>query len=1096
MLNVYYSNQLATHRDLLVRILSNDPNPDPFVQEVVIVQSTGMAQWLQMEIASVLGVSGNVQFPYPTSFVWQQYRALFPDLPKENIFSRSTTVWRLMRLIPDLLERAEFSPLAGYLQENDQLKRYQLAQKIADLFDQYLVYRPQWLMDWEAGNDQQILNQLLKSVSFQHKNQAEIENTVRWQGILWNALVADIRKDTDEAVFNTSHRAYLQRRYFEKLDNLTAAEQQKLPHRIFVFGISSLPLSQLAVLQKLSEYCNVHLFFTNPSQDFWGEQQDERILEKLALKQHIQPSELESYTKGNPLLAVWGKQGKEFFNLLEDLEPKFVPPSVFDHFTEQNSLLVSIKRAILDNQPALDYEAGNNAKQDRSIQIHSCHSKMREVEVLHNHLLAMFEKDNTLSPKDIIVMSPDIDGYAPYINAVFSRYHHNDPRYIPFSLSDQKISHIDPIVASFLSLLTFKEKRFSVEEIFDLLNVAAIREKYQISEEQLFTLREWVDKAGIRAGLVVQNPQWQNFNSWENGIARLLLGTALKEENNPWQDVLGFDESYGLNAELSGHFAHFLQNLTAWHHQLQEKHTAEQWQTILLNLLAQFYSDESEQSEGLLLVQQAIDTLFEQILQSHLDEPLATEILSQQFESHFADSRSNLNFMVGKVNFCTLLPMRAIPFQVVCLLGMNEGEFPRQQSVNNFDLMRYDHQKGDRAKRDDDRYLFLESLLSAQKIFYMSYIGQSLTDNQEKLPSILVSQLQDYIAEQLSVEDLKRYRYVHPMTVFSPNNFGDNAISYDKEWLKAKTDQAMISPFITKIDRDPTDLGDEVELNDLIAYLQDPAKFFFNRHLGIYLAQDEEILEPHEVFQISNLERYHLLDDLVQLKPQEQQQYFTNAKLKGRLPHGYFGEISTQEIAESASALQTALGDYLQQEKTLLEINSLHNLQINGENRAVRVQGYIQNHFENGQIVQWRVGGLRDKDRIKAWVYHLFLAANGFDVPLSFYCFDSDKNKVKCLTFDRLEQATAEQLIQTYLTDYFANFYQLTTALTDKLSDCVDKKTKLLDQTKLENQLTDSKSVYWQRVISQTKPLNFEEIYQRTLSWFELMINAEQSKEV
>lgn len=1096
MLKVYYSNQLATHRDLLVRILSNDPNPDPFVQEIVLVQSSGMAQWLQMEIASHIGVSGNIQFPYPTSFVWQQYRTLFPDLPKENIFSRTTTVWRLMRLIPALLNRAELSTLAGYLKEDEPLKLYQLAQKIADLFDQYLVYRPQWLIDWEAGNDHNILKQLLKSVSFQHKNQAELENTVRWQGILWNALVEDIKQDTDEMIFNTSHRAYLQRRYFERLENISESEQKKLPHRIFVFGISSLPLSQLAVLQKLSEYCTVHLFFTNPSQDFWGEQQDERILEKLVLKRQIQPNELEEYTKGNPLLAVWGKQGKEFFNLLEELEPKFVPPPVFEHFSAENSLLATLKQAILENQPILNYEwyqGSDEEKRDYSIQIHSCHSKMREVEVLHNHLLAMFEdRDHKLSPKDIIVMSPDIDSYAPYINAVFSRYHYTDPRYIPFSLSDQKVSHIDPIVASFLNLLSFKEKRFSVEEIFDLLNVVAIREKYQISEEQLFTLREWVDKAGIRAGLALQNPQWQNYTSWENGVSRLLLGTALKEENQPWQDVLGFDESYGLNSELSGNFAHFLQNLTAWHQQLQQLHSVEKWQEILQGLLTQFYCDEIEQSESLLLVRQAIELLFEQILQGHFDQELAIEILAQQFEQHFADSRSNLNFMVGKVNFCTLLPMRAIPFQVVCLLGMNEGEFPRQQTINNFDLMQYDHQKGDRAKRDDDRYLFLESLLSAQKILYISYIGQSLTDNQEKLPSILVSQLQDYIAEQLSAEVLENFQYKHPMTVFSPNNFVEGAISYDQEWLRAKTDQALLPPFLTKLDRDFDDFPDEVELEDLIAYLQDPVRFFFNRHLGIYFEQYEKILEPHEVFQISGLERYALLDDLVELKASEQQQYFTNAKLKGKLPNGHFGELSLRDIREQVMQIQETLSGYLSREKDLLEIDYAQPiLSEKGDMRAIRVQGYIPNYFGDKEIVQWRVGQLRDKDLIKAWVYQLFLiVSQQKDVPFSFYFFDK---KVKKLQFIPLAKQEAERVIQCYLQDYFANFSQLTTALTHSLQDYFKELPKIQEGGERDRLLqTKLESIYWNRVAQQSPITDFENIHQRTVTWFEEMMKSQE----
>lgn len=1094
MLKVYYANELDANKHLLIGILKNVPNTDPFAQEIILVQSTGMAQWLQMEIAQQLGISANIQFPYPTSFVWQQYRTLFPDLPKENIFARNIIVWRLMRLIPSNLSRSELEPLANYLADTDQLKLYQLSSKIADLFDQYLVYRPQWLVDWERGNPQKILNELVQPSLPNIQSQAELEKMTIWQGILWNALVEDIRKDTPDEVFNTSHRAYLQHRYFEKLGNLTLLEQQKLPKRIFVFGISSLPPSQLAVLKKLSQYSDVHLFFTNPSQEYWGEQQDERILEKLALKQQISPIELAEYIRGNPLLAVWGKQGKEFFNLLEEQEPFINEPQLFNDFAGNSSLLAHIKRAILNDQVEFNDDIDEKSGLP-SIQIHSCHSKMREVEVLHNYLLAMFEQDSSLSPKDIIVMSPDIDSYAPYINAVFSRFQRSDNRYIPFSLSDQKISYIDPVINSFLNLLSFKEKVFSVEEILELLNVEAIRTKYQMSEEQLITLREWIIAVGIRAGLLQDNPEWQNYNSWQNGLARLLLGTALKEENNAWQNVLGFDSSYGLSAELTGNFAYFLENLTAWHNQLQNAYSVGEWRDILLTLLAQFYSDESEQNASVLALQQAIIAIVEQIQQGKFEQALNIDILFQLFENYFSEQRSNLNFMVGRVNFCTLLPMRAIPFKVVCLLGMNEGEFPRQQKISNFDLMQYAHQKGDRAKRDDDRYLFLESLLCAQQIFYLSYIGQSLTDNQEKLPSILVSQLLDYLQSQLSEEQLKAYQYKHPMAVFSPNNFIDKAISYDKEWLQAKHSPLAIRDFTLPLPQNLNELPNEVELDGLISYLQDPLKFFFHQQLGVYFEQYDNSVEPHENFELSKLEEYQLLDDLVEIRPSQQPQYIENAKLKGLLPHGHFGELAIQEIGEKSSALQSKLADYLNQTRELVEIDYPQEIRLpNGEMIQVRVQGYIQNYFAQSQIVQWRVGKLRDKDLIKAWLNYLFLTVSQEkEVPFRFYFFDK---KVQSLRFKALEKAQAAHLIQIYLQDYFANFCQLTTALTHDLKGyfkiLAESNENELDFGPLETRLNDSGNPYWHRVVAQTAIPDFNAIHQRTIKWFSLMMQSQE----
>lgn len=1078
MFYVYYSNRLTRHKELLVNILSNDPNPDPFAQETVLVQSIGMAQWLQMQIAEELGVTGNIQFPYPTSFLWQQYRLLFPELPSENLFDRNLIVWRLMRLIPSFLTQAEFAPLAFYLQQPDQLKCYQLASKIADLFDQYLVYRPHWLVHWESGNEQQIFNEIRQNIRFKTRQPEEVEQTVRWQGILWNALVADIRADSDEELFNTSHRAYLQQRYFDKLENLTPAEMAKLPKRLFVFGITALPATQLAVLKKLSELCHVHLFFTNPSEEYWGEQPEDKVIEKLALNENVDEQDIQTLldNQGNPLLATWGKQGKEFLNLILEQDPDNVVPYFDPLNDEPDTLLQQVKRAVLHFENDSEFV---REEQDNSIQLHACHSKMREVEVLHNHLLYMFEQNPTLAPKDIVVMSPDIDSYAPYIDAVFSRFDYQDRRYIPFTLSDQKISYIDPIVQSFLMLLDLKEKRISVEEILELLNVDAVRRKYGVGEAELDTLRVWIQAAGIRAGLHTDNQTWQNYNSWENGLNRLLLGTALTAEQGVWQEAVGFDESYGLSAELSGILAKFIANLTAWSQQLEQPQPIFAWQRALQTLLNDFYADDEESSVSLLLLQNLIDTLSTQIGDANFDEPIDIDVLAQCFAQQLGDQRSNLNFLVGKVNFCTLLPMRAIPFKVVCLLGMNEGEFPSQLPVNGFDLMQYAYQKGDRAKRDDDRYLFLEALLSAQHTLYISYIGRTLQDNQERYPSILVTQLLDYLNNRLPKRSvLKATEY--PMTAFSPKNFSGDHFSYDKEWLLAMAAQGERADFLGSIQRD--DLPAEIELEQLIRYVQDPLKFFFNYHLGVWFETENTVSEESERFNLNGLDRYGFFEELLPLAEVENTRYFDIAKFKGNLPACAFGELAVQDLNRSIAPLKSALSPYLSQPHERIDVHYTFDYQ--GKN--ITLTGSIPNCFADG-IVLWRVGKLRDKDYILAWIYFLLLQIQCEQSPnLTLYTLEG--NRVGKLNFAAIAKSAAEAQLACYLNAYLDSFTRSHWAITEKLDEAiqVDKVSKVLNE---------SDNIYLQRVLAQTYEPNLTEIHQRTLAWFELMLKTTQETE-
>lgn len=1103
MLHLYYSNQLSNHAEILLKILKNDPNPNPFAKETILVQSIGMAQWLQRKIADELGIAANLKFPYPTRFLWEQYRAIFPELPNENLFERNAMEWRLMRLIPQYLQFAEFAPLNAYLNSPDQLKLYQLAAKVADLFDQYLVYRPHWLIHWEQNASAKIFTDICQNPTFRYQNHDEIEQNIAWQGKLWCALVEEIKKEIEENIteyiknikntenikdikkhiFEITHRAHSQKRFFEKLENLNENDKQQLPQRVFVFGITALPLAQLAVLKALSAHCNVHLFFTNPSEVFWGDQREDRILEKLALNREIDEQEIQTLldNQGNPLLASWGKQGKEFLNLILEQEPDNIIEYYEPNTNDKPSLLTQIKQAILryEYQTVLSLD-----KNDQSLQIHACHSKMREVEVLHDQLLHLFEQHQDLTPNDIIVMSADIDSYAPYIDAVFSRYPYQDKRYIPFTLSDQKISMTDPIIKGFLSLLNLKEKRLSIDEILDFFNIPALRANYQLTESDLETLREWIQNSGIRAGLTQDNKTWQNYNSWENGLNRLLLGSSLKAESGQWQSLVGFDESYGLKAELVGFLAKFIETLTAWLDTLQQPQTIKTWKNKLNELLTTLFKEDSDNIQSLQLLNQAIEKLYNQIEDTHFEAPIAIEVLSQLFEQTFSEQRNNLNFLVGRVNFCTLLPMRAIPFKVVCLLGMNEGEFPRQQQQNSFNLMQYAQQKGDRAKRDDDRYLFLEALLSAQNVLYISYIGQSLTSNQQKLPSILVSQLLDYLAQNAEGA-IQHIIQTHPMTAFSPQNFSGNHFSYNDDWLQALKNPTENTTFLGQLPKTENEIPNEIHLDQLIAYLQDPYRFFFNEQLGVNFEQYDKSVDKSEIFQLNGLNRYDFYEELLRVDEQDLTHYFELAKLKGNLPACHFGELAISELKETIKPMREALTPYLTKLDTLFEVDHYFHI----DHQKIRLFGNIAYQFDN-EIVHWRVGRLRDKDIICAWVYFLLLQTQPTPPAFKFY-YREEKN-AKCLTFKPIDPTEAEAQLACYIKDYLHSCRELLWVVNDGIANYLNKLNSQPEPYYSEQWLSTQENAYIQRILSQPYHINYNTLRQRTQDWFAKMIACAQ----
>lgn len=1110
MFTVYYSNKLSSLAEMLIHFQKINPNPNPFESETILVQSTGMAQWLQMRIAQETGIAGSYEFPFPTSFLWQQYRLVFPELPKENIFERKTVTWRLMYLIPQHLEQAEFTALKNYLTHDTReyvLKLYQLASKVADLFDQYLVYRPHWLVHWESGNLNAVVAEIQRSFSAKPKSEQDVLENMLWQSILWNALVANIRQETEEVLFNTSHRAYLQERYFQKLDNLAPEEQAKLPKRIFVFGISSLPTTQLSVLRKLSEHCDVHLFFLNPSQVYWGDNIEEKALEKMALNEKLTHEDLEKLKveQGNQLLTIWGKQGREFLVQLVEQEPNQL--EVFEEYVAENNL-ERLKQAILEANNAQQFELDSA---DYSLQFHACHSEMREVEVLHNHLLHLFEQNPDLSPKDIIVMSADIDKYAPYINAVFSRFKedYKDKRYIPYSVSDQKITAVNPIIASFTQLFGLKESQFEAESLLDLLDVIAIREKFNFTQEDIYTLRHWIKNAGIRSGLNIKQAEWQNYNSWENGLNRLLLGSSLKEENGIWQETISFNESYGLSSIIIGYLSQFITQLTQWNQFIQTEHSINEWQLAITQLIENLYLENNEYLDSILLLKNALNSIVEKVEQAHFEQPIPIEILQLLFDENLNEQQNNLNFLVGKVNFCTLLPMRAIPFKVVCLLGMNEADFPRQQSINSFDLMQLAPQKGDRAKRDDDRYLFLEALLSAQEVFYVSYIGQSPKDNKPKLPSVLVSQLLDYLFDHLSAESLaalseqhkdpqntfiQQIVQTHPITVFSPRNFTAQAISYNKEWLAVLDSQQQHQPFLNdKLLSDNTP-PTEIELEDLIAFIQNPTKFFFNRQLGIYFSREEEGIEETENFTLDGLGSYQLKDQMIYLNASESEQFFQQEQLKGNLPIANFAKIQEQKLSTEVQEMRTAIADYLD-DSEIFEIDQF--IELNGQ--KIRIVGNIKNQFAQ-EIVFWKVSLRKDKDLIRLWIYNLFMQRQDANMTLKHISLSN--GKVENFSFKAITAEEREAQIQCYLNDYLAGYTQLYYAISDAPSDylkglkdeqdiehyCHSALMKMQDNDYFDN-------AYLKRVLQQTAVIDYQKIHQTTLDWFEKMYFAASNKE-
>lgn len=1131
MLHLYYSNHLEIQKAILVSLIKRNPLPDPFQSEQILVQSQGMAQWLKLQIAAECGVAANIDFPLPASFIWQQYHRTLPNVPQQNAFQKEAMLWHLLALIPDLLADSDFSALKKYLGEPlEQEKLYQLASKIADLFDQYLVYRPDWIAAWEQQQEPTILQQLQHALS--HNNQAlsallqqDLQSAVCWQGKLWRALYARIAQQSAEQGEHCYHRANLHNAYLQQL----AKQETTLPaQRLFIFGISALPTTYLQTFQALAQQGEVHLFFNNPCRYYWGDILDRTFLQKLQLRQRqaylqtaentgtrpwLNPQQQAQATQddwqnplgylqsGNPLLAAWGKMGRDFLSLLSQSEANEIDAYAA---IEGDGLLAQLQNAILDLQPLQSPPPFIWQPEDQSLSIHACHSPMREVEILHDQLLHWFQQDRTLTPKDIVVMVADVDKYVPYIHAVFAQYGYQDARFIPYEIADRKHSHSDVIISTFLALLQLKESPFTAEAVLGLLDVAELRERFAIELSELTTLKNWVAQNGIRYGLTAKNngltaeTQGEpNYNSWQSGLERMLLGTAMREADGVWQETVAFDFSFGLSAQLVGKLGEFLQQLQDWHALLQQTHRIADWQQALQNALQQFFIDSDDSRHALLFLAQRIDEVFQTALETRFEGELSSEVVAELMNSRLSEEDNSFNFLNGKLSFCTLLPMRAIPFKVVALLGMNEGDYPRQHNPNSFDLMQYAPQKGDRVRRDDDRYLFLEAILSAQQKLYISYVGRSLTDNQALQPSVLVSQLIDYLAEQIAADSgevRSKLIQTHPMTVFSAENFKPHNPnrSFAKGWLAATQQQHEFSDFVQPLAANPLQSA-VIELDRLIRFVQDPLRYFFERQLGVYFRQYDDSLAESEVFQLSKLENYQLKEQLLRQSTSEWAQQFNHAKYKGELPRAAFADIAEQTISDELQPLSTAIAAYLSQIAQTLAIDLT--FEIDGQD--YRLQGNIE-HLYQGQQVRWRSGSVKTQHQIESWINYLAQCAQQQQITATPYFYGIEKGKVSCLQFAEISVQQAQQQLACYVADFLQAERQLLllpTALyplffADKAKTDEDLLQAIQQLAQDGFHESDKADPYWQRLLSQQQEIDLNAIKDKMQQWFGLMAQS------
>ncbi len=835
-----------------------------FDPHYIVTQTDGMNNWLRMQLAAHLGIAANIRFQRPNDLINLLY-FLIRGEDSELLSSRHMS-WLIYRILGERSFIGRFPSIASYYMEggsDKDTRRIALAEKMADLFDQYQIYRTDMMRGWSDGPGAD-------------------GGTAAWQQYLWAAArtasgnrLPDKSRIGDE-ILNGLKNGELRRRL-----------QRRLP-AVHIFGLSIITDYHIRLLGALSEVIDVHFHLLNPAPAvYWF---DDRSEKQIARWRSKGLPVADSAIAGNALLGSWGKVLRDTFGMLfsQDLflnayeELESAAP-------EADSLLHKIQHDIYyAAQPGSGNTFTWDDLQDGSLTVNSCYTIPREVEVLYNYLVHIVMQGERIAPRDIVVMVSDVDAYAPYIKAVFG----NAPYRFRYTIADESFHEGDTLLDALRSVLQLSPEQMTAETVMQLLDRSYIRRRFGIGDPA--ALRELVAAAGIRFGIDGRSEDDTRFVSWRHGIRRIMYGICMSGEELYGDGDEAFyplDLMEGGEAREAVRFCHFAEVLITTIEARRGLRTIGGWVSyidyVLHELIFEPESDADEDYHA--LMQQLSDY---NLVNDWMGDRIPYEVFISSFLQSLHETRRSGLYANGGITFCSLIPMRSIPFRVVAMLGMDFDKFPRRELAASFNLMARDPRRGDRSTRENDKHLFLETLLSARDKLYISYRGRNAKDNSLLPPSALVDELLDYIGSNMEMPgDLRPMLVrVHPLHAHSKRYASGAPGFYD--YLGSRTrDLAKVTG-----QPQPQVFPDTLSLEALRRFLRNPIRSFYNHRLGIYYAGPAAVLPETELFQLDRLREWQFKGELLQVSPDGVDMFRHQRLRTAKLPLANMAHLSLARV--------------------------------------------------------------------------------------------------------------------------------------------------------------------------------------------------------
>jgi exodeoxyribonuclease V gamma subunit len=818
------------------------------------------------------------------------------------------------------------------------------------------VQRPTVLTDWREGRSTDGAGR-------------DLPDDLAWQPHLWRAVLARVDAPPPDV------------RHTETLRRIREGEPLSLPARLSMFGHTRLPVTELDLLAAVGEVREVHLWLPQVSPAAWAE-----LAEVVAPGPVRRLEDTSARVVTHPLLASLGRDSRELQRSLGALGA-FAEDTVDDGGQGADSLLSWLQDDLRSDRTGVGDRELDPA--DRSVQVHACHGATRQVEVLREVLVGLMEDDPTLEPRDILVMCPDVEAYAPLFSATFGLGEAAGPDAHPghrlrVRLADRGLSSTNPLLAMASSLVAIAGGRGKASEVLDLVSSPPVRERFALTDDELATLTRWVEQSAIRWGLtgaLRSDYKLEEFpqNTWQAGLDRVLVGVALAEDGGRHLGgTLPLDDVGSTSIDLAGRFAEIVDRLEATVDRIRSAEVLPEWLEALRDGVLSLGGVARDDAWQVPQLERELDRVAD--AGRGRDTELRLADVRSLLEATTRPRPTRANFRTGNVTVATLVPMRSVPHRVVCLVGLDDGVFPRSTITDGDDVLARGPMTGERDPRSEDRQLLLDAVLAAREKLVVTYTGANEHSGQVRPPAVPLGELLD--AVERTVPHARDHVLVrHPLQPFDDQNFVAGALgsaasfSFDaaaRAGAVAVTEERVPAPPLLAAPlpdrRDP-----DVALADLKALLVHPVRTFLRRRLDVGVPREYDEVDDALPVEIDALEAWQIGDRVLRdvIAGADPQGILLAEQLRGDLPPLRLGERQLRTITTRAGELFARTGELRAHEPRVVDVT----VDL-GDGR--RLTGAVPD-VRGDSILRVSYGSLSPRHRLEAWVDLLALSASDPD---------------------------------------------------------------------------------------------------------------------